>query len=113
MAFANFTIPVPPSLNNIFFNRPGGGRAKTKAYTAWITEAVLGMRAARQPDLRGDVRVDLIIRRPNASSDLDNRIKGALDALQKAGVLANDNQVVGISARWGTANGCEIIVSEV
>ena len=35
----SMTLPVPPSANELFFNKRGGGRAKTKAYDAWLEEA--------------------------------------------------------------------------
>jgi hypothetical protein len=32
-------IPYPPSVNHLFATKKGGGRVKTAAYKAWITEA--------------------------------------------------------------------------
>lgn len=110
MTFAAFTIPLPPSLNNIFFNRPHGGRSKTTDYKNWLDEAWVAIRQQHVPMISGDVRVDLIIERPNASSDLDNRLKAALDAIQKARVIENDKRVVELWARWGEVKGCQVTV---
>lgn len=113
MNVASLVIPLPPSLNNIFFNRPHGGRAKTTAYKNWLDATAWDIRSQRPPVIKGDAQVDLVIERPNAVSDLDNRIKACLDALQKAGVIENDKRVVDLRARWGEVIGCRIIVAEV
>jgi hypothetical protein len=36
----------------------------------------------------------------NRSADIDNRIKPALDLLQKNKVIKNDSQVVAVAASW-------------
>lgn len=113
MNFAAFTIPLPPSTNNLFFNRPRKGRTKTTEYKAWLDEAAWTIRAQRAPEVFGDVRLDLIIERPNKASDLDNRVKAAQDAIQKAGVLKNDNQVVELYVRWGDVKGAQVTIMAV
>lgn len=40
------TLPLPPSANNLFFNLKTGGRAKTAAYKAWISEAGYHLKTA-------------------------------------------------------------------
>jgi crossover junction endodeoxyribonuclease RusA len=110
---ASFSIPLPPSLNNIFFNKPHGGRAKTTAYKNWLEEAALRIRMQRVPVIEGEVSVHVTIQRPNAQSDLDNRIKAVLDALQKSGVLKNDKQVSELHARWGAVEGATVLVSSI
>jgi|SRR6185437_6965617 len=111
MTVAVFTIPVPPSLNNAFFNRPRKGRTKTTEYKNWLEAAAWEIRSQRVPVIAGEVKVSLLIRRPNKSSDLDNRLKGCLDAMQKAGVIENDNRVVELFARWtNEGKGCQVTV---
>lgn len=110
MSFASFSLPLPPSLNNIFFNAPKRGRVKTTEYKNWLELCGWEIRKQRVPAVTGEVRVSLIIERPNANSDIDNRIKPVLDALQKAGVLKNDNKVVEIAAKWGEVIGCHVMI---
>ena len=110
MTYAVLHIPLPPSLNNIFYNRPHGGRGKTTDYKNWRDAAAWEIRSQRPPIIKGEVRVDLTIERPNAASDLDNRIKAVLDSLQAAGVIENDRSVIEIAARWGDVKGCTIVV---
>lgn len=108
---AKFNLPLPPSLNNIFFNKPHGGRAKTTDYKNWLDTAAWEIRGQRVAVFRGDVRVCIVIGRPNKTSDIDNRIKPVLDAMQKAGVISNDKAVVDIRARWGDVTGCVVSIS--
>lgn len=110
---ARFTIPLPPSLNNIFFNKPHGGRAKTTDYKNWLEATAWEIRSQQPPIIKGEVCIDLLIERPTASSDLDNRIKAALDACQKAGVIENDKRVVELRARWGQIKGCQVTIFAV
>ena len=107
---AQFTISLPPSLNNIFFNKPHGGRAKTTAYKNWCEQTAWEIRTQKVPVIEGDVAVHVLIERPNAQSDIDNRLKPIFDAMQKAGVLKNDRQIVELHARWEEIKGAQIVV---
>jgi Holliday junction resolvase RusA-like endonuclease len=110
-----FSLPLPPSVNDLFANvspamaararrrgRKLRGRVKTKVYDSWCEHAGLMLNAQRVPLIRGDVTVEAILCRPNAQSDLDNRIKGLLDAL-KGRVITDDRNVVALNVRWGAA----------
>lgn len=110
MTYASFSIPLPPSVNGLFFNRPHGGRGKTTAYKNWRDEAGWEIRRQRVPFIEGQVGIDLIIQRPTASSDLDNRIKSSVDLLQHCHVIENDKLVVDLRARWGDVEGCRVSV---
>lgn len=113
MTVASFTIPLPPSLNNIFFNKPHGGRAKTTAYKDWRDAAAWEIRMQRIPIIDGDVVVHITIERPNALSDIDNRLKPIFDCMQMAGVLKNDRQVVELHAKWGAVKGAVVLIASV
>lgn len=107
---ASFTIPMPPSLNNIFFNKPHGGRAKTTEYKNWRDQAAWEIRRQRVPVIDGDVAVQVIIERPNVASDIDNRLKPIFDSMQAAGVIENDRQIVELHAKWGDVKGATVVV---
>lgn len=82
-------LTPPPSVNEIYRNVPGKGRVKTKAYKKWREDAVLWLRLQKPPTFTGPVSVSIAL--PLATrGDADNRNKAALDALQEAGVVAND-----------------------
>lgn len=84
-------LTPPPSLNGAFRNLRGKGRVKTKAYKKWREDAVLWLRLQKAPAFTGPVSVSITL--PLATrGDADNRLKAALDALQDAGVVANDRQ---------------------
>lgn len=35
----SLVLPLPPSVNNLYANRRGGGRVKTRDYRGWLAEA--------------------------------------------------------------------------
>lgn len=86
-------LPVPPSVNNLFFNLKKGGRAPTRKYLAWQTEA--GWMLKQRPVMSfGQMLVQVKIWVPRKSRmDLDNASKGILDLLQTHRIFANDKQV--------------------
>jgi Holliday junction resolvase RusA-like endonuclease len=106
-AFQLVILGRPVSTTNsrrIVLNRRTGRRftIKSAAYAAWATRAVTQL-AEQRLQLRaapfcGDVRVTLTIYRGADVGDLDNFIKGTLDALQESGWLADDKRVRQITA---------------
>ncbi|MEK6591517.1 MAG: RusA family crossover junction endodeoxyribonuclease [Pseudomonadota bacterium] len=101
---AFFTLPMPPSANNMFINT-GRGRARSEAYNAWINEAGWELRRQRVPKLKGRVRVNIRLERPSVGkADVDNRIKPVLDLLQTMGVLTDDSLVWDVRAVWAAQN---------
>lgn len=84
-------LTPPPSVNSIYRNVAGKGRRKTRAYKKWREDAVLWLRLQKPPAFAGKVAVAIEL--PLATrGDADNRNKAALDALQEAGVVADDSQ---------------------
>ena len=82
-------LTPPPSVNSIYRNVHGKGRRKTKAYKKWREDAVVWLRLQKPPAFTGTVSVVISLPR-STRGDADNRNKAALDALQEAGVVAND-----------------------
>ena len=103
---------VPPSVNNMFANKRTGGRVKSAEYKAWRAMAVAELRTIqRAPLIRGKVRIRLAIERPNASSDLSNRLKAIEDALVEANVIEDDRLIEGYDRfEWAPIQGVEIEV---
>lgn len=103
---------VPPSVNNMFANKRSGGRTKSAAYKAWRAQAVSELRSLqRAPLIRGKVRIRLAIERPNAASDLSNRLKAIEDALVEANVIEDDRLIEGYDRfEWASIQGVEIEV---
>lgn len=98
-------IPTPPTVNNMFVNVKGEGRYKSKEYREWRKAAISELHAQMWTQPKGrhleqPIDVFLDIQRPTKTSDVDNRIKPILDALQEAGVIADDRYVEAVFARW-------------
>lgn len=114
-AAPGLTIPLAPSFNRYYrsvVQRVGGKpqvrvllSREGRTYQEGVTRAVLGPAPApgvtaapgapRQDALR--LRLDLYV--CVRGSDADNRAKAALDALQKAGLFANDKQLCEVVLR--------------
>ena len=57
------------------------------------------------------VAVEIECQRPTKTSDLDNRTKAALDALNGL-AWEDDRQVVDLRTRWAAIEGCRITVRQ-
>jgi Holliday junction resolvase RusA-like endonuclease len=83
-------ISVPPALNNLFFNIPGGGRAKTQGYKAWRRAAGFEALAQRQKPLKGRVDIVITIEDGASKADVDGLLKGPIDLLVEMGLIEGD-----------------------
>lgn len=105
-AAVTLTMPVPPSVNQLFRNLPGKGRVKTKVYDNWRAHAVTMIRAQKLAPVAGRVLVMFGVERMSLAADIDNRIKAMLDAIVDARVIGDDSQVTAFCAAWiPAANG--------
>ncbi len=85
-----FRLPFPPSLNGLF-NNTRRGRAKTKAYDAWINAAGMGLMIQRPHKHEGAVSISIVANPPNSRKrDLDNLLKPVLDLLVRHQVIQDD-----------------------
>lgn len=97
---SNFTfwLPMPPSLNNAYFNAKGGRRMSTE-YRDW-KQAAATFIALTIPDyqrIAGPVCVAIALPE-KMRGDCDNRIKPILDALVMSGRIDDDRNVIEVSA---------------
>jgi crossover junction endodeoxyribonuclease RusA len=88
-----FILPLSPSINH-YFCRNGSRTylpAKVREYRQQVQDIVA---AAGHATLEGRLAVFMAVHMPTKRrSDIDNRAKGALDALTHAGVWLDDEQV--------------------
>lgn len=93
-------LPPPPSVNKAFRNVPGKGRVKTRDYRTWRRDAVLSIYAQVRADRRIGGAVAVAINLPaTMRGDVDNRIKGLLDALVASRRIDDDKHVAAITIR--------------
>lgn len=104
------TIPIPPSVNSMYVNVPRRGRVKSSAYVRWIKNAGWALQTQPHARVPGKVNVLIEIRRPTANSDVDNRVKAALDLLVSHGVIDDDRYVQSVKAVWAEVDSCRITV---
>ena len=93
-------LPWPPSMNRYWRNVAGRTLLSADGRTYRVA-ATLAARAARlEPFGSGAVVVSIAAHMPDARRrDLDNLLKGALDALAHAGVYDDDSQIVDLRIR--------------
>lgn len=87
-------ISVPPALNNLFVNIPGGGRATSQRYKAWRTAAGFEVMAQRPVGLRGPVEVTVTIEDGASKADVDGLLKGPIDLLVYMSLIEGDGPKV-------------------
>lgn len=95
-----FTLPTPPSVNEIYKNVPGRGRAKSGVYDDFIRRGVTAIRGQHITPITGYVVAIFGVERMSLSADIDNRLKSMLDTIVKADVIEDDRFVTAIAVSW-------------
>lgn len=92
----SFRLPWAPSVNQAYFNKTGGGRAKTSKARLFADAAGAELAAQRVPlrKLSHPMAITLIQHTSASLGDVDNGIKLALDVLKHWGVIADDNRKI-------------------
>lgn len=83
-------LPLCPATNNLYANRPGIGRVKSRAYKTWLTTAGLYGNIQRPGRIVG--LADVTIHLCDFRGDTDGRIKALIDCAKKIGVIADDGE---------------------
>ena len=102
-----FTIPLPPSSNNLFANSRNGGRFISPKYKAWREEAGWAIRKAQaswdqaqwtmaKSLFAGGGHTLRISIPEDARGDASNRIKAAEDLLVSLRITADDSKAQGV-----------------
>lgn len=94
----NATVPVPPSVNNLFLT-VGRKRVKTPEYREWLEQSVPALARLRKPE-RFPVRITVtLFGNVNQARDVANVEKAIGDALVLAGIIPDDSIRAGV---WET-----------
>lgn len=110
-----FDVPFPPSANVYYRCMPGGRVVLSKKgqdYKNRVRTACI-QKGFHELSIDEPCSVSIILDHPQMLRwDADNRIKALLDALELAGVLANDDLVVFVSAakRKAIAKRCTVLI---
>lgn len=93
------TLPYPPSVNRYW--RMARGHMHLSNEGRQYKEIVAGLaRKAGMKPMDGSVSIEVHVFRPRRSGDLDNTLKGLLDALRGC-AYHDDSQIVKIEAHRG------------
>lgn len=103
-------LAPPPSVNRAFRNVAGKGRVKTRDYRTWRRDAVLTIYEQVPATKRIGGAVAVTINLPaGLQGDIDNRIKGILDALVASQRIDDDKHVSAITVRRNAPDKCALI----
>jgi Holliday junction resolvase RusA-like endonuclease len=105
-----FDLPLPPSVNSLYLNKPGVGRIKAPSYRLWCNEAGLEAKIqklgwdyqvlAAWQGIILDQKYRLTIDVPeNMRGDIDNRNKAVLDLLVNLGLTPDDRHCQSVTVR--------------
>jgi crossover junction endodeoxyribonuclease RusA len=94
------SIPHPPSVNSLYRNVPGRGRAKTERYKTWLTAAGWEIRRQRPGRIEGPYSLTIIVKRKNKRADLGNLVKAVEDILVAHRVIEDDCHASDIHLHW-------------
>lgn len=105
---AEFTLPLPPSVNNAYTGGADGRRHLTKDCRQWKTAASVTIRdacrAAGFKPCAGQYRLTILLSDCGLirDRDCDNTLKLLLDAIVKSGMVANDHHrhLRAVSVEW-------------
>lgn len=111
MTYAVYSLPVPPSTNNLFASAPGRGRVKTPHYTRWLTQAGWLIKLAKQPKIEGAYKLRITVPQ-KTRADLDNMIKPLVDVLVSMGATSDDKHLRSISIRREEAEKAALVIVE-
>jgi Holliday junction resolvase RusA-like endonuclease len=98
-----YTLPLPISTNELYYNKAEGGRGKTRRYKAWVHDAAMILLCQRARPVAGPVRVSIEVSE-KSRCDIDNAAKCVLDALVARGVIEDDRKkfIRGVSLEWSS-----------
>jgi Holliday junction resolvase RusA-like endonuclease len=84
------TCDAPPSANESYANKRGGGRITTGRYRDWQQLAWMQLKPAPEP-VESPVKIEIHIGKCNQARDLDNFAKPTIDLLKKIRWIKDDN----------------------
>ena len=104
-------LPFPPSVNAIW-RFSGKSAYVSKQYSSWQKQADDAYRLQKSDKTIGtpikgafEVHMTFSESKRRWNTDLDNRIKVTLDALQRFNLIENDSKCQKLTATWGPVEG--------
>jgi Holliday junction resolvase RusA-like endonuclease len=100
IAPAEFNMPMPPSVNDLYRNVKGRGRVKTSAYYDYTALGIAAIKRQKVAPVPGRVVVIAGFERKSMAADVDNRAKALFDVIVKAGVIRDDKFITATALVW-------------
>src|SRR6185436_17438534 len=94
-------LPLPPSVNALYYNKKSGGRGLTTPYRKWKVQADYWYLIQKQSVKPVTGRCQIIIRLPEGMrGDASNRIKAAEDYLVSREITSDDKHNREVTAKF-------------
>jgi Holliday junction resolvase RusA-like endonuclease len=107
-------LPFPPSVNAMYRNVAGRGRAKSGVYRSWETAAGWDLNRQNPKRIKGPVILEIYLEdSPTTRGDADNRIKPISDFLVANRIIEGDQKkyVRRITVSWSeNTRGCRVSI---
>lgn len=106
------TLPLCPSVNELYANVPGRGRIATRKYRQWKTDAGWKLQAQPRRQFVGPFRVAIYLPE-KMRGDVDGRIKATVDLLVSHRITPDDRfakSVLVERSELVAANECLVVV---
>jgi len=111
MTVLAFSLPVPPSTNNLYVNARGK-RVKSKQYADWITDAGWAAKTAVAGKERCKAPYLITYEVPtDKRRDLDNYLKAANDLLVRVGIIPDDSLIDSLSISRADRSDMGVIIA--
>ena len=105
-------FPWPPSVNRMWRNIKGRtllSKAGREYRTACLADVL--MQRVKRDRLKGGLKVEILAFPPDKRRrDLDNMLKGILDALTYCGIIEDDSEIDKIEIQRGTVNCGHVLI---
>lgn len=85
-----YVLSVAPGVNNLYRNKRGGGRVKTKRYREWIKGNLARLVSQRAKPMVTPVSISILLPMISAG-DIDGKFKATTDILKRAGIIPDDS----------------------
>ena len=103
----SYSVPYPPSTNNLFYNVPGKGRVRTQRYRTWARAAGNDILAQKRGHIGGPVHLTITLTpRRGRNPDASNATKPLEDLLVDMGIIDGDNREIvrKLTVEWDDAD---------
>lgn len=108
---SEFTLPIPPTVNNLYFNVQSRGRVKSAKYKDWIWRAKAELLKQKPEPVKGPFSISYAVP-VNNRRDLANHEKALTDLLVAHEIVPDDRYMQHLSMFWADRKDVLVVVEK-